>query len=274
MVNCLLRLVFSKAYDAILGATISLIASGVNAHEFWLEPASFQVAMNERVEVDLRNGQMFKGARLPYFDHRILRFETANAAGVAPYSGRMGDLPAFSMQVPQPGLLTVIHETQPEELTYDTWKAFEVFAQEKDLKGLLAQHLQRGLPRTGFRESYSRHAKLLLAVGQGLGADKPRGMKIELVALQNPYQMQGNTLPVLLLHQGRPLSDVQVEVFERSRDHAVEIRLLRTDSQGQVLVDLTPERIYLLNAVLIRPEEQSNGTVWHSLWASLVFAHP
>lgn len=274
MVNCLLRLVFSKAYDAILGATISLIAFGANAHEFWLEPVKFQVTQNEVIEVDLRNGQMFKGARLPYFDHRILRFETANTAGVVPYSGRMGDLPAFSMQVPQPGLLTLVHETQPDELTYDTWEEFKSFAQEKDLNGLLTQHLQRGLPRTGFRESYSRHAKLLLAVEQGFGADKAHGMEIELVALENPYQMQGNTLPVLLLHQGAPLSDVQVEVYERSRDNVVERQLLRTDTQGQVQIDLTPERDYLLNAVLIRPEERSKGAVWRSLWASLVFAHP
>ena len=90
------------------------------------------------------------------------------------------------------------------------------FIKHKDFEGLPEAHLARGLPEVGFVESYRRFAKSLIAVGSGVGQDRPVGLEIEIVALSNPYAddlSEGMAVQVLL--NAAPRAYVQVEVFSR-----------------------------------------------------------
>ena len=55
----------------------------------------------------------------------------------------------------------------------------------KAFDSVLEDHQARGLPDTGFRESYRRYAKTLIAVGDGAGNDPSIGPASEIVALSN-----------------------------------------------------------------------------------------
>jgi hypothetical protein len=140
------------------------------------------------------------------------------------------------------------------------------------------QDAARGLPETGFRETYRRHAKSLIAVGSGAGADRAVGLAIEIVALANPYTDDLSAgLPVLVLLDGEPRRDVQVELFETALDGTVTITLHRTDADGRAVLPVRPGMEVLVDSVVLRRlpnDDPAAGPVWHSDWASLTFRTP
>ncbi len=255
-----------------------LIASGLTgslpafAHEFWIEPQRFQISAAEPVIADLVNGQTFKGNRLPYFEKRTKRFDVISGGEIHTYQGRMGDLPALSLAPSKAGLLTIVHETAPETLTYKAWDKFDAFAQHKSFADIRERHAERGLPFENFAERYSRHAKALIAVGSGAGADRPYGLETEFVAEANPYALTSDTLPVRLFYLGKPRPNAQIEVFERNPNGAVTVFLLSSDSEGRAGIPVKPDHEYLLDAVVLRPADPASGAVWETLWAALTFA--
>ncbi|MCD9150040.1 DUF4198 domain-containing protein [Pseudophaeobacter flagellatus] len=289
----LLRINLPALGLAALGWLAGTVAPALS-HEFWIEPEKYQVNSGATLKAGLRNGQMYKGARLPYFDHRIQRFETVHQGQVTPYRGRMGDMPALVLEDLPPGLLIALHETTPDLVTYDSWQEFAEFAAHQGLGDPGPMHRQRGLPAFGFGESYSRHTKMLVAVGHGEGADRAFGLETEFVALQNPYteaglQAQTNStapatasgsdsalvpLSLLLLYRGVPRVAAQVEIFARAPDGAVSRSLAQTDDAGLVHLRLHRQHSYLANAVVLRPLEGDPKAVWQTLWASITFALP
>ena len=59
--NAVLRKIDStKSLILAVGLHCALITPS-HAHEFWIEPLSHRVAMGEKVEAHLRNGQYFEG---------------------------------------------------------------------------------------------------------------------------------------------------------------------------------------------------------------------
>lgn len=264
-------------------ATLALtLVSAVSAaaHEFWISPEKYQVDEGAEIRAELRVGQNFEGSGYAYIPARTARFDLVTPRGTFPVESRMGDRPALHQAVREPGLVIVVHETADSVLTYRDWETFEGFVTHKAFASALERHAARGLPRQGFRESYRRYAKSLIAVGDGQGQDRPVGLLTEIVALANPYtdDMAGG-LPVQVLYQGQPRADVQVEVFDRPPGAGGETRVtrLRTDDTGRVTVPVTAGHEYLIDSVVLRDtgnDDPQAGPVWRSLWASLTFRVP
>lgn len=263
--------VLSFPIIALLGALPSA------AHEFWIDPIDYFVAPEETIVANLRVGQRFEGSAMSYIPRNFSRFEVAQGSGVMPVQGRLGDRPALNRSAGDDGLAVVLYETTDTVLTYDDWAVFERFTTHKDFAEVMERHRARGLPQTGFREVYTRHAKSLIAVGAGAGRDRAFGLRTEFVALANPYtdDVTGG-LPMRLYFEGAPRVDVQVELWDREPDGTVSVTVHRTDYRGDVLLPVQPGHIYMADAVTMietQPEEPRNA-VWHSLWASLSFAVP
>lgn len=261
--------------------TILALASSTGmarAHEFWLTAEDYAIAPAEALRVGLRIGSEMKGASLVYLPNDIARFEVIQGDATRPVEGRMGDNPALVMDGLGDGLAIVVHETTDSTLTYTDFEVFKRFVAHKDFAGALADHAARGLPETGFRETYRRHAKSLVAIGSGAGADRAVGLAIEIVALANPYTddlAQG--LPVLVLLDGAPRPDTQVELFRTAPDGSVTITLHRTDAEGRATLPMAPGHEYLVDSVALRRlpnDDPAAGPVWHSDWASLTFRTP
>ncbi|NSY38876.1 DUF4198 domain-containing protein [Leisingera sp. ANG59] len=264
-----------RLFCSILCAGLTLGAAPLLSHEFWIEPKKYQVESGEAVVARLRNGQEFKGAEQPYLDHRIARFEVMQGEAASPYLGRMGDMPAFAGDTMQDGLAVLIHQTQPQTLTYDNWEEFHAFVDHKGFAGVPEAHQARGLPDAGFAEQYTRYAKALVAIGDGSGADLSTGLETEIIALANPYTDDLTAgLPIRVLYQGIPRPEAQVEVFAKAPDGTVTISTQLTDAKGVTVVSVAPGNSYLLDAVVLRPAPDSNDYVWESLWAALTFAVP
>lgn len=249
------------------------------AHEFWIEPTEFQVGAGEDLVANLRNGQNFEGTALAWFDNRFTRFDMISGDDLTPVPGRLGDTPALNTTAPNEGLLVIVHETTPSSLTYTEWEKFLAFADHKDFKTAAADHEANGWSQERFRETYTRHAKALVAVGDGAGSDRAFGLETEFVALTNPYA-EGFTGPmrVQVHYRDVPRPDAQVEIFDRAPDGTVTVSLTRTDAAGQAEIDVSPGHDYLLDAVVLRESAEAGTSdtapVWETLWAALTFAVP
>ncbi|WP_300030055.1 DUF4198 domain-containing protein [uncultured Roseobacter sp.] len=249
------------------------------AHEFWIEPQEYQVESGGTLVADLKNGENFKGSSLGWFDSNFTRFEIATAEGILPVEGRAGDYPAMTLTAPGEGLLVVLHETTPARLTYREWEKFLKFAAHKDFPDAAAEHAARGWSQERFRETYTRHVKALVAVGDGAGQDRPFGLTTEIVALENPYDPDfAGPMQVQVLYKGAARADAQVEVFARDPAGTVTVTLTRTDDQGVAEIPVSPGYDYLLDAVVLRVAEGAgsdpDAPVWRTLWAALTFHVP
>lgn len=249
------------------------------AHEFWIEPQEYQVESGAPLVADLKNGQNFEGISLAWFDRRFTRFDMVSGDALRPVEGRMGDSPALQTDAPGDGLLVVVHETTESTVTYRDWEKFLAFVAHKDFTQAVAVHEANGWPKDLFREAYTRHAKALIAVGSGAGADRAFGLETEIIALTNPYaDTFDGTMRIQVTYADAPRPDAQVEVFARAPDGTVAITLHRTDDVGEAVVPVQPGYEYLFDAVVLRPSPRAgtaeNAPLWETLWAALTFAVP
>jgi hypothetical protein len=259
-------------------AALSLSTASAKAHEFWLAAEDYAISAEDTLRVGLRIGSEMLGSPLIYLPKDIARFEVIQGGTARPVTARMGDNPALVMEGLADGLAIVVHETTDSLLTYSDFAVFRRFVAHKDFATALADHAARGLPQKNFRETYRRHAKSLIAVGSGAGADRTVGLAIEIVALANPYADDLTLgLPVLVLLDGAPRADAQVELFRTAPDGTVTITRHRTDAGGKAVLPMHPGSEYLVDSVVLRRlpnDDPAAGPVWHSDWASLTFRTP
>ena len=266
-----------------IGFLIGAFSTGAaQAHEFWLLPDDFTPMSGAPLAVELRNGEKMKGMSLNYLPGNITRFEMVTGSEAIALTGRLGDMPALTTTAPGPGLAVLLHETTDATVTYKDHAQFTRFATHKAAAEMADLHLTRGLPLTGFKESYRRYAKSLIAVGDGpeawAGADRALGLRIEIVALANPYVDDVTEgLPLEVRLDGQPRAMAQIELFAQAPDGTVTVTRHTTDAAGRAVVPVQPGMTYLADNVDLYPlpnEDATAGPVWHSDWASLTWAVP
>ncbi|MEL7211436.1 MAG: DUF4198 domain-containing protein [Pseudomonadota bacterium] len=248
------------------------------AHEFWVSPAAYQLEASDNAVVHLRVGEAFKGPAFSYIARQTARFDLVQGDTVMPITARTGDNPAMDMPLEGDGLWIVVHETADSTLTYRAREKFEAFVAHKAFPDTLEDHTARGLPDDGFKESYRRFAKALIAVGDGAGQDRRVGLRTEIVALANPYTDDlSKGMPVQVLYEGAPRAAAQVELFAKAPDGTVEVTLHQTDAEGRVRLPVQQGTEYLVDAVkmvALDNDDPEAGPVWESLWAALTFKTP
>lgn len=296
-----------RTFMAILLSPI--IATAVNAHEYWIEPDNYHLNSGQALTADTRVGQMFDGVDLSYSQSRVVWRRLANATGVHDVPGQDGDMPAFDIPALPPGLNILTMQTFPSSLSYDSWEKFESFVNKEGLEWVVDEHRKRQLPESGFVEIYTRFCKSLVQMGNpSIDTDHAVGLDFEWVLQNNPSAVNPqNKLNAQLLLRGEPLANALASVFIKQTDEsaAAERVTIRTDQHGLISLPHETHGEILLSAIHMEPidfesgngvlaintrgpktvdgkgggEKLENrvlpqGTVWHSLWASLTFSLP
>lgn len=252
-----------------------LTAAPAVGHEFWIEPVAERTVPGSVLDAHTKVGEMLDGVELGYSADRTNLLALIQNGEAHPISRRPGEIPAIRQQVTGDGIAQLVYVSHPSEVVWTDWADFQQFAEEDGLTHLLAQHEARGLPRSGFKELFSRSAKTLVAVGPANGTDSAVGLPFEIVLDQNPFtaDLDGEISASLLLY-GTPSPDTQVAIFRRARDESVVRETIRTDQEGRFSFPLSPGFI-MLNAVHIdAPTDRlatKTGAVWHSQWSTLSF---
>ena len=268
----LLRL--GKLLNALLPLTVTLPAA---AHEYWIEPVSYQIVPGEHLQAQLKVGQHFQGDPQIFLPDAVKKFQITTGSVVADVRSRIGDLPALDQKIPSPGLALVSLVSNIFTLKYEQPGLFEKFLAYEGLDGVVQKHRARGLPANGFKEAYQRFAKSLVQVGEGGGEDRLLGLGFEWLVETNPYTAADNRMQARLFWRGEPLAAVRARLFVR-RGMQVEEAVLTTDEEGRVRFTPDPGSEILLNAVQMRePSDRfpaPEGCVWISYWATTTFALP
>ena len=260
-------------------ALLLVLTPPLAAHEFWIEPVSYQIDSGEKIVAHLRNGEKFEGSGQPYVKNNTNRFDMFTSGTAQPIQARMGDIPAVNVTVDKAGLAIVVHEKKITTLRYSKWEKFQRFADHKAFANIKQRHEARGLPESGFKEAYSRYSKSLVAVASGDGSDEQVDLAVELVALNNPYTDDlANGLTVAGFHLGEPVPHIQIELFEKNQSGVVTVSLHKTDGNGEVTLPVKPAHSYLVDMVILREPSaelaMQHNVAWETLWASLTFAVP
>ncbi len=243
------------------------------AHEFWLEASDYTPKAGATITITIRNGQFFKGNSLPFIRDWFTRFVIKDSKDLRPIDGVDGDDPAIQMRLTTPGITVIAYQSKADELSFATWQKFTSYLRNEGLEHILPRHLERGLGKTGTKETYVRCAKILVSTNHSSGNDSAVGLPLELIAEQNPYTLPaGAILPVRLLLHGKPLADTTVKVFDSKQPD--EPRRYISDKDGRIRVKLAPGSKYLLNAVHMFEPVNKKEADWSSFWASLTFERP
>lgn len=247
------------------------------AHDFWIEPTALAPAPGAQLGVRLRVGENFVGDPVPRDPGRIERFSILGPNGEKPVPGVRGGEPAGYATVGPAGIYQIVYDSNRANLGLEP-KKFEEYLRLEGLERILDLRKKRGLEEKPSREVYSRCAKALLAVGgtSGTGFDRPVGLKFELVAEKNPFEIApGSEIPFRLLFKGQPLAGALVMALPHSQPQAGALKS-RTDAQGRVRFKLPAgpagREIWLIKAVhMIEAPKDAPDADWESFWASLVF---
>ena len=252
-----------------------IMAQAVSAHEFWLEPLSFEIDSGSKLEANIKVGQMMDGETYSYYPNNFERFDLTVGDTTKPVKGRFAQSPAVEQVVDKSGLHILTYQSRPSTLRYESREIFESFLKNEGIEWVLEAHKKRGLPELEFTELYKRFAKSLIKVGDGAGQDRVMGLPIEWVVENNPYTTENlEAVSLKLLYQDKPFVGSHVVVFTKLNDEVTR-QTFTTDKEGRVSIPTGKGGVFLVNAVhMIEPtKEQSGGkdAEWMSLWASTTY---
>ena len=251
-----------------------MAVSPASAHEFWIEPQDFSIDAKTNVEADLRVGQDFEGDAFPYIPARFSAFTRYDRLGESDVDGTTGDLPALQLAPRSEGLTIVTYVSAGERIRFRDWEKFADYLDLEGLTAIPARHDARGLPRDDIRELYTRCAKTLVSVGDDTsGQDRATGMRLELVAGENPMTIKpGTETSFTLLWEGKPLPETQVALFTKGENPDTGTRTLaRTDENGQARFTIPASGPYMAASVHMIEAPEDRNADWQSNWASLTF---
>ena len=256
------------------------------AHEFWLAPATYRVAVGAPVPVRLLVGMDFVGetwARPTRKVQRLVRLGPGGATDTTDLRpALLADSAAPPLRCPAPGTHLVVL-TSHEAFLELPGAQFTDYLKEEGLDQLLLRRKEAGQTGKPGREAYRRCAKTLLLAGRSASAPadtlyrRVLGLPLELVPEQNPYQLRpGASLTVRLLRYGQPVAGALVQVWDSSLPGPARRFAPRTNPQGRLLLRLSGPGPYLLAAVCMEaaPPALAPRADWLSTWASLTFGGP
>ena len=242
------------------------------AHDFWIEPSSYQVAVGSQVTVRFLVGEEFRGDPLPRDPSRVIVFARFGPTSKTPVRGVDGADPAGVVSLDDPGLHLIAYRSTSVFLELDAEK-FESYLRSEGLEGIIDERSRRSERKTRGRELYSRCVKSLLRAGvsgEEAGFDRVLDFPVELVPELNPYGLSvGDELPVRILRQGKPLAGVLVVAYPHE-EPARSVRR-RSDEKGRIRLPLAQAGPWLVKAVHMERIDHNEEADWESWWASLTF---
>lgn len=236
---------------------IVLLALPVFAHDFWIEPSSFQPTPGEEVSLSLRVGEHFKGDPVTRRAARIESFVVRDGERERAVNGIEGGNPAGVVELDGAGVAVVGYrgKATPHRLAAE---AFNRYLREEGMDDL------RATSQAAQREHFYRFAKTFLRAGEGAAVPAPLGYRIEIQPLTDPFA--SGPLKVQLTLDEKPLAGALITAMHRDGREPL---TARTDAAGAVTLNLGSGVWLLKSTHVMRVDADTHD--WDSLWASLTF---
>ena len=251
-------------------ATAAAGPAPVFAHDFWLEAHPYRVQSGDMVEVSVHVGTGMRGNILPNIPAWYEDFSFMDGGGRHPVDGEIGRDPAGVFRAEAAGLTVVGYQSAPKFVELDA-EHFRDYLEAEGLDYITPIFDQRNPSPATAPEFYTRFVKTYVSAGNGAGVavDAAFGYRLELVPLQDPYQLAvGSSWPLRLDYEGRPIEGVAVFAFTKEQPDA--IQRVATGADGVATVDLDRPGEWLVKATHMIESPLADAD-WESFWASVTF---
>jgi uncharacterized GH25 family protein len=277
------RLTFPHSFVTGFCALMLLCAPrAASAHDFWIQPTSFWLLSGSGTAMTLEVGHGPDRQRSALPLRRITRFgavtpagDTVDLRGALTLGGANAD---GALSFSAPGAYVVALETDAGAQSHLPADRFNAYAEDEGLEPALTARARYGLGRADATERYSRRAKAIVQVGAPSAAlqdqvTRPIGLLLEIVPEVSPYAAApGDTLPVRVFYEGKPLASALVKLTDLARD-ATPMETHRTDAAGRAVFSVPRSGSWLLNVVWTKPL-RGEAVDFETVFSSISFGFP
>ena len=219
-----------------LAIAAMLVVPAAAAHDFWIEPDSYDVGLEQAVPIRIYVGHGKDKTDWPIAAHRVVGLRSAGPDGLKSHTSGPESLDGdVSLRFETPGLHMVFIETTNSYSSLPAQK-FNAYVEEEGIRPIAAHRLVTGAVELDGTELYSRRGKALVQVGcRGTGElawSTPLGLTLEIIPLHNPFDWdQGEPLAVEVQYHGQPVASATLHVTQLGG--AGQTFTLETDGSGK-----------------------------------------
>lgn len=258
-----------------------MLAGSASAHDFWLQPRSWQAALGSAVPfvVEVGHGSFRQQWGVDGGHLVALQDLSVNgrSADLRPLFKTGGKVPHLTRAFRQSGLHVVSLVSTDAASDLPSIR-FNDYIKVEGLTPAIDARARSGTTNSNGRELYSRRAKALVQVGPATVRDdsiatRPLGLTLEIVPLRNPYSLGADgVLPVQILYNGRPLPGALVKLTNLEFDDRP-LRIARSDAAGRTSFVVPQVGSWLVNVIWTQPI-RSPQAEFHTVFSSLTFGYP
>jgi uncharacterized GH25 family protein len=246
------------------------------AHDFWIEPDTFEIASDASLSVSARVGHGADQSAWPSLPHRIVGLRSLGPDGLRDHQSGLsaGGTGTFKL----PPLSEGVHVVFLESTNSFSELAAAPFADYVEAEGItpIARHraATESTEEPG-RELYSRRGKTLVKVGATPGSQahvtSPLGLTLEITPRENPFtHTPGAPFAVSVLYRGRPVEGATLHITQLDQP---EISMqARTGADGLAQVETLSSGTWLFHTVWAEPADGLlNSADYSTVFSSLTF---
>lgn len=183
-----------------------------------------------------------------------------------------GPITKLNIRTSEPGLYVLGLYTKKKEIVLPSEK-FNKYLDHDGLPDVISARKRDGEMDREARERYSHHAKAIFQVGDA-GGDSFKtalGHPVEIIPQQNPVSLkQGQTLEVLCLKDGRPISGQYLTAGVERDGMSRSAPGVRADERGIAAIKLDSAGVWYVKFIhMAKTSEPSLD--YESKWATLTF---
>lgn len=249
------------------------------AHDWWLQPDSFQIGLNALLVARLLTGHRLKAQKeLPLEKEMTPRLDLFSSAGRTDLLAlsKEGQCPAIEYRTNFEGHGLLVTDRRFTEITLSADKFRGYLSSEHHLD-LLTTRDDSG-QRLEEKERYARCVKALVQVGSVSGStfhDLVTGQKLEIILKTDPYRCRrGDTMEIRVLFDNRPLGNKSVRSYRCAPDGLVADATETTDANGTAFFNIDQPGLWVIRLIHLYPCSREYKMDWESYWASYCFEVP
>ena len=255
------------------------LTSVVYSHDIWLLPDRFTLAKDDTLTVrQLAGSELEIEVELEFMRGTTRRFELMTSEESVNLLSEFPD--AKTQPVVKPVLKRKLDFDGLALLVMDHSFLYDKFSRKKFIEYLEEEgfELEKFQDQIGDKstqvERWARTVKCLVQVGDVTEGDLHKrkvGQKLEILLLQNPYQLSlGDELEVQVLFDDKPLEDQLVTAFNGDGEQRILTARSHTNAQGIARFNLDRKEFWLIRLVYLMPCPHPKVD-WESYWTSYSF---
>ncbi|WP_414828529.1 DUF4198 domain-containing protein [Alteromonas sp. H39] len=268
-----------KKHILCISLLISAFSATVNAHDFWLQPNTFNASQQTAVSVAFKVGHHHDSENWDLQPFRIVSLYHHTNDKKQDVSSQIISRTALTpglvkLNVSSEGTHLVSFEST-ESISRLSAEKFNAYAKEEGLTAIIAnRNALNNADKEGV-ERYSRRAKAIIQVGDTTtdNALMPVGHSLEIVPVDHPYEaLENGKLRVKVLYMGNALSGASLDLT-RLESETHNPQATKTDENGIAEFNLTQSGKWMVNTIWGTPADDKTGDEFVTYFSSLTLGY-